>query len=50
MPPYQSAEAIPIGMKVRSALNPTSPANGGTTARIPGRNRLMKMPIVPKRR
>ena len=50
MPPYQMADASAIGTSVRTALSPTSPANGGTTARKPGRNRLMKMPATPNRR
>ena len=50
MPPYQIADAMPIGTRVRATPSPTSPANGGTTARMPGRKRLRKMPIVPKRR
>jgi hypothetical protein len=44
------AEAMAMGGKVRQAPRPTSPAKGGTTARNPGRNLLMKMPTVPKRR
>ena len=50
MPPYQIAEAMPIGSRVRRVPSPTSPAKGGTTARSPGRKRLMKMPTMPKRR
>jgi hypothetical protein len=50
MPPYQSAEAVAIGRKVRKAPSRTSPANGGTTARMPGRKRLRKMPAMPNRR
>ena len=49
MPPYQMADASPMGTKVRSTSRPTRPANGGTTARMPGRKRLMKMPTVPSR-
>ena len=37
MPPYQMADASAIGTKVRAGLNPTRPANGGTTAREAGK-------------
>ena len=50
MPPYQMADATPIGTSVRNGLRFTSPAKGGTTARMPGRNRLTKIPATPKRR
>ena len=50
MPPYQIAEATAIGTSVRTAPSRTRPAKGGTTARMPGRNRLMKMPATPNRR
>ena len=49
IPPYQMARARPIGPRVRIQPRSTSPAKGGTTARTPGRNRLMKMPATPKR-
>ena len=50
MPPYQIAEATAIGTSVRTAPRRTSPAKGGTTARMPGRKRLRKMPAMPNRR
>ena len=50
MPPYQIMDASAIGTKVRTGLSRTSPAKGGTTARMPGRKRLRKMPATPKRR
>ena len=49
-PPYQMADASPIGARVLTAPRPIRPANGGTTARMPGRKRLMKMPTMPNRR
>ena len=50
MPPYQIMDASAMGTKVRTGPSRTSPAKGGTTARMPGRKRLRKMPATPKRR
>ncbi len=41
---YQIADAAPAGTSARSGDMPTTPANGVTAARTPGRNRLTKMP------
>jgi hypothetical protein len=41
------AEATAIGTKARHAPRPATPANGGTTARTAGMNRLRKIAQVP---